>query len=141
MKLNPLASLVASLALVSVVAACSERERAPGQWPVAKDELHTTQEREDPGELTYRRYCVGCHGADGRGNEGTTGADLTAASGPLATKSDDVLIASVRDGKVGKLATMPPHKPVLKDPQIAEVIRYVRSRFGPGKVDASTPAP
>lgn len=122
------------LALTLVVAACSGGEkRAADQWPLPREQLDKAKAaRTDPGELTYRRYCVGCHGGDGRGNEGTTGADLTAASGPLATKQDSELIASVRDGKVGRVASMPAHKPVLKEAQIAEVVRYVRRTFGPG---------
>jgi mono/diheme cytochrome c family protein len=109
-----------------------ENKRAPDQWPVARDRLgEPAASGADGAALTYRRYCVGCHGDDGRGNAGTTGADFTAADSPLS-KSDDVLLTSVRDGKLGKRATMPPHKPVLKDAQILDVIAYVRERFGGG---------
>ena len=96
-----LVTLLASTLTLVAVTACSDRERAPGQWPISRDELRTTaagdpsEPRDDPAELTYRRYCIGCHGADGRGNAGTTGADLTTRDGPLATKSDEALIASI----------------------------------------------
>jgi len=119
------------LSLALLVLACGRDDKAaPGQFPIARDELSQPAQHDDAGELTFRRYCVGCHGMDGRGNGGVTGADLTAADGPLATKPDDALIASVRDGKRGKTGTMPPHKPVLTDAKIAEVIRYTRERFG-----------
>jgi mono/diheme cytochrome c family protein len=81
-------------------------------------------------DATYRRYCIGCHGSDGRGNAGM-GADFTLPGGPLATKADAELIASVRDGKRGQTATMPAHSPVLSDAQIAAVVSLVKQRFAP----------
>lgn len=111
--------------------ACGEEKRDPTQWPIAKKELEQSAAPEDTAELTYKRYCIGCHGSDGRGNGGSTGADLTTADGPLTQRSDAELASAVRDGKRGKTATMPPHKPVLDEAQIAAVIRYVRARFQP----------
>jgi mono/diheme cytochrome c family protein len=84
-----------------------------------------------PGEQIYHRYCIGCHGADGRGNGGITGADFTAADGPLTQRDQATLIASVRDGKRGERATMPAHAPVLTEAQIEAVVAYVRTRFAP----------
>jgi mono/diheme cytochrome c family protein len=112
-----------------LLAACSEAGSSPSQHPIAVDELRA--KTEDSGELNYRRYCIGCHGADGKGNGATTGADLTAADGPLRTKSDDLLLASVRDGKTGKIASMPAHKPVLSEAQIRQVLAFARQRFAP----------
>lgn len=109
---------------------CQTDKSASDQKPLTREQLAGESAPRVSPEVTYRRYCVGCHGDDGRGNGGTTGADLTAADGPLAQKPDTTLIASVRDGKLGKTATMPPHKPVLKDPEIAAVIGYLRQRFG-----------
>ncbi len=99
------------------------------QHPVALGELRTNAT--SPGELNYRRYCVGCHGADGKGNGGTTGADLTATAGPLRTKSDDQLLVSVRDGKTGQFATMPAHKPILSEEQIRQVLAFAHKQFAP----------
>lgn len=132
--------LVALLGTTALVG-CNDKPK-PGQWPLTRDELVAKTAPapafdEAAAELTYKRYCIGCHGDDGRGNGGTTGADLSADDSPLATKRNDVLIASVRDGKLGKTGTMPPHKPVLKDEQIADVIRYLRRRF----VHVEPPAP
>jgi mono/diheme cytochrome c family protein len=110
---------------------CCEEKRDPTQWPMAREELERHPARESGAELNYRRYCIGCHGDDGRGGEGTTGADLTAIDGPLARRSDAELASSVREGKRGASATMPPHKPVLNDAQIAALIAYVRERFQP----------
>ena len=119
------------LSLLLGTLGCSEK-RDPGQWPLSREQLHADQPTDpihDPAALTYRRYCVGCHGDDGRGNGGLTGADFTGPDSPLG-KSDAELLGSVRNGKLGKRATMPPHKPVLKDPEISAVIAYVRKRFG-----------
>jgi mono/diheme cytochrome c family protein len=120
-----------------ILSACGEEKRDPSQWPISRDELEKEAPHEDGAALTYRRYCIGCHGSDGRANGGTTGADFTASDSALS-KPDAVLIASVRDGKLGKVATMPPHKPVLNDAQIAEVVQYVRKQFG--KTDAQPSA-
>jgi len=90
-----------------------------------------------PGEATYRRYCVSCHGGDGRGNGGITGADFVAQATTLGLKPDVELAKSVREGKRGERAVMPAHQPVLNDAQIAEVVAYVRQRF----MGAATPPP
>jgi mono/diheme cytochrome c family protein len=111
--------------------ACTKGEPDPKQFPISRAELAQSAAASDPAELTFRRYCVGCHGMDGHGNEGSTGADLAAEDSPLRTRTNDQLIASVRDGKVGKLASMPAHKPILSDSQIAAVVGYVRAKFGP----------
>ncbi|MFT3923542.1 MAG: cytochrome c [Myxococcales bacterium] len=120
-----------SLACVLLALAGCGRERGADQWPMSRAEL----EGKAPGssanaaEATYRQYCIGCHGADGRGNGGTTGADFTGPNSPLRSRSDAELASSVRDGKRGAAATMPAHSPVLSDAQIAAVIGYLRGRF------------
>jgi mono/diheme cytochrome c family protein len=123
------ARLLLSLALTCASAlACSDDQRDPSQWPITREELARGTASEDHGELTYRRYCIGCHGSDGKGNGGITGADFTAVG--TLDKPAEQLIASVRDGKQGKSSVMPAHKPVLKEAQISEVVAYVRRRFG-----------
>ncbi|MDB4985604.1 MAG: hypothetical protein JWN04_782 [Myxococcaceae bacterium] len=132
-KINTSIGLVL-LALCTSSACGGEAKRDPRQAPITRTELEqgAAVKRADPAELTYRRYCIGCHGNDGHGNGGSTGADLAALAGPLHTRSDAELIASVRDGKVGKIASMPAHKPILSDAQIAAVVGYVRKQFSPG---------
>lgn len=122
--------LLCALTLLSVTACDREKERDPTQWPISREDLERNAPTSDPDELTYRRYCIGCHGSDGHGNGGVTGADLAATDGPLLQKNDAALIASVRDGKKGAVASMPAHRPVLDDAQIAGVVGYVRKRFG-----------
>jgi mono/diheme cytochrome c family protein len=112
-----------------LLAACGTEKRAPGQWPLAKSELEQGTAPSEPGEGTYRRYCIACHGADGRGNGGITGADFVGGRDVIGAKSDVELNQSVREGKRGERAVMPAHKPVLSDAQIGEAVGYVRKRF------------
>ena len=117
------------LSLAGVLAACSSEERDPSQWPLSQRELEQKSTPAPAGEATYRRYCIGCHGADGHANGGITGADFVAQKSVLSAKSDAELATSVRDGKRGERGVMPSHKPVLSDAQIDEVVAYVRKRF------------
>jgi mono/diheme cytochrome c family protein len=119
------------LALLLLCAACDRNDGTPAssQHPLSQDELPAN--KITAGELTYRRYCIGCHGDDGKGNAGVTGADLTAPNGPLRAKDDAELLVSVRDGKTGKLASMPAHRPVLNDDQIRAVLAFAHQRFAP----------
>jgi mono/diheme cytochrome c family protein len=107
------------------ILSCSDSKQE-GQWPLSKDEL---AQQADAAEATYRRYCIGCHGIDGKGNGGL-GADFTLPGGVLS-KADAELVTSVRDGRRGQLATMPAHRPVLSDAQISGVVTLVRQRFAP----------
>ncbi len=121
---------VAHLTVTLALTACSgDGSRGKDQWPMSREDL--AQETEAPAALHYRQYCIGCHGVDGRGNAGVTGADFRAPSSALLSKTDAELVASVRDGKRGVTATMPAHKPVLTDPQITALIGYVRATFKP----------
>jgi mono/diheme cytochrome c family protein len=111
---------------VSSLVACGD-DRAPGQFPLGKQELSSRAPA--AGEATNRRYCVGCHGADGRGNGGTTGADFTGPKSPLRARTDVELATSIREGKRGTTASMPAHGPVLSEAEISAVLAYVRQRF------------
>lgn len=124
MKLRNVVLLASGLLL-----ACAGEERDPGQWPLSKRELAQKTAPAAPGEATYRRYCIGCHGVDGRANGGITGADFVSQKALLSAKPDAELALSVREGRRGERGAMPAHKPVLSDTQIDEVIAYVRTRF------------
>lgn len=115
---------------LAALAGCQGDKPTSEQKPLSREQLGSEPTTRVSPEIAYRRYCVGCHADDGRGNGGTTGANLAAPDGPLAQKPDATLIASVRDGKLGKTATMPPHKPVLNDAEIAALIAHLRQRFG-----------
>jgi mono/diheme cytochrome c family protein len=75
------------------------------------------------GKAVYEKSCVGCHGADGKGNAAMTkvmgeGLNLTKET---AKKSDDQLMKAIAEGQ-GKM----PAQKLSKDEQKA-VVGYVRS--------------
>ena len=78
------------------------------------------------GKAVFDKSCVGCHGADGKGNPGMAkvlgekGLNLT--SKEVAKKTDDQLIKVLAEGQ-GK---MPAQSKLSKDEQKA-VVGYVRS--------------
>jgi mono/diheme cytochrome c family protein len=131
-------TLLAIALLLLAASGCGAEERPQGQWPISKSELEKSAAPTLPGEATYRRYCVACHGADGRGNGGITGADFVGQAAVIGLKPDSELSQSVREGKRGSRAIMPSHKPVLSDAQIGEVVAYVRKRFMPAVQPASS---
>ena len=116
-------------AACACVACSNGDERDSSQWPISRKELEQKEQPALPGEATYRRYCIACHGADGRANGGVTGADFVGQKTDLSVKADADLATSVREGRRGERGVMPAHKPVLSDAQINEVVAYVRQRF------------
>lgn len=77
------------------------------------------------GSDNYKSKCAMCHGADGSGNT-PAGKAMKAPSfsDPALIKASDTdLIAATKNGK-GK---MPAYAGKLTDPQIKDVIAYVRS--------------
>lgn len=85
----------------------------------------TTSRAQSSGADTYKAKCQMCHGADGTGNT-PAGKAMKAepfASPELIKASDADLIAATKNGK-GK---MPAYAAKLGDPQIKDVIGYVRT--------------
>lgn len=113
-------------------AACDEpAPRAADQFPIAPSELKAPKPA-SPGEAVYLKTCIACHAADGKGNDKKTGASFVAADGPLA-QSDEVLLASILDGKTGTIGVMPPHRALLTPDEAKAVLLYVRQTFGQKK--------
>ncbi|MBK6849113.1 MAG: cytochrome c [Proteobacteria bacterium] len=84
------------------------------------------------GEDVYKRVCLACHGADGKGNGGMTGANFIGDKTRLA-KDNAILIKSVTEGVMnvppGK-PVMPPQGAALSAEEIKDAIAYVRKTFG-----------
>jgi mono/diheme cytochrome c family protein len=119
--------------------ACDPPGRDANQRPISLEALLGSAHAEpDVGAAAYRRTCVSCHGADGRGNAGKSGADFARADGVL-TKADPELIRSIREGTTGKIGVMPPHRGLLRDEEVTAVLAYVRRKFGAGIVPAAAP--
>jgi mono/diheme cytochrome c family protein len=94
------------------------------------------QQRFAAGREVYRNLCLGCHQADGRGQENVAasliGSELALASPAITAR---ILIS----GKEGRSGLMPPLGSTLNDEQIASVLTYVRREWGQigSPVDAS----
>lgn len=70
---------------------------------------------------TYKAKCAMCHGADGAGKSAMGTKDLGSAD--IQKMSDADLTAAITSGK-GK---MPAYKGKLTDPQIKDMISYIRT--------------
>lgn len=92
----------------------------------------SAKEAVEIGKTVYSQTCIACHGANGKGAIPGV-SDFSKADGPLA-KSDEALIASIRDGLVtpGKPLSMPAKggNPSLTDEEIKAVVEYLRTTFG-----------
>lgn len=120
-----------ALLLVGLVAGCTgATERDPSQWPIARAEIERAIPTDDPAEAMYRQHCLPCHGVDGRGAGGVTGADFTSPEGPLR-RPDAELLVSIRDGRRGEIGIMPAQGALIGEEGSAAVLAYVRRRFGP----------
>jgi mono/diheme cytochrome c family protein len=80
---------------------------------------------QDSGADTYKAKCLMCHAADGSGNTpaGKAMKAVPFSSPDLIKASDADLIAATKNGK-GK---MPAYAGKLTDPQIKDVIAYIRT--------------
>ncbi len=95
------------------------------------------------GPEVYHQTCVACHGEDGRGVVAGT-PDLTRQGGVLS-KPDATLIKHIAQGfqNPGSPLAMPARggNPALTDAEIAEVVAYLHTAFGPqASAAAATPA-
>ncbi len=92
------------------------------------------------GATVYRAHCIACHGADGHGNGGLTGADFVRDHRRLA-KNNDALLRSIRDG-IPNTPAMPSHATILTETERSDALSYIRATFGtaPGPATATASA-
>jgi mono/diheme cytochrome c family protein len=85
----------------------------------------TTALAQNSGSGTYKERCAMCHAVDGSGNTPAGKATKTPSfnSPEILKLSDADFIADTKNGK-GK---MPAYSGKLTDPQIKDVIAYIRS--------------
>jgi mono/diheme cytochrome c family protein len=80
------------------------------------------------GKAVYQKLCMACHQENGRG--GGVAADFVGDKNRLA-KSDTELMRSIRMGFEGEKLVMPPFGAVLSEPEIRNVLAYIREAFDP----------
>jgi mono/diheme cytochrome c family protein len=80
---------------------------------------------EQGGEALYTHICAACHQADGEGAVGAAAYPALANNPNLASKDyvESVLLRGLR--------SMPALGRTMSDEQVADVVNYVRHRFGP----------
>ena len=83
----------------------------------------------EAGGKVYVQYCQACHQADGTGMGGMLAADLVNDKTRLA-KSDEVLLASIRDGVSTGTTPMPPWGATLSEQEMVDVLAYMRATYG-----------
>ena len=78
----------------------------------------------DDAATTFKEDCAACHGADGSGTD--IGKKLQAPdlrSRRVQSQSDAQLFEAIKNGK----GQMPPHKDLLTDGEIKQLVKYVRT--------------
>ncbi len=79
----------------------------------------------ESGEAIFKKNCIMCHGADGKGQTKMGlkmgAADLT--SNDIQSLSDAALAQTIHNGK----SKMPPFSQTLSDADIAQVVQYIRT--------------
>jgi len=83
------------------------------------------------GEKLFKRYCAGCHGADGRGGGDTFMPhieNLTKA-GYIEFLPDDYLIGVITEGgpSVGKSSYMPAWGGTISADDILDIVAHIRT--------------
>lgn len=94
----------------------------------------SAQSPELDGAMLYRKWCVACHGAQGRG-DGPNAPYLPvrpavhASAAEMSRRSDDVLFDAIAGGGavMGKSPRMPPFGATLSAAQIRALVGYIRT--------------
>jgi mono/diheme cytochrome c family protein len=104
-----------------------------GAWLVAASSIAAEPA---PGQLLYNKHCLSCHQSDGGGVPnmqpaiaGGTWVKGDARALALFVMSGGFDSASRKDSDVGNV--MPPFRQ-LADAELAEILTYIRQKFGDG---------
>jgi len=135
-------SLILGLLLL-LVAACQNKSESKKEETVNSEEMAKAiaeklpvkvSESVHPGKLTYDKYCLTCHQADG---SGVPNMHPPLGPGTWVEKDPNELIAILMKGLSGKIEvngeiykSYMPSQAKLTDEEIANVLSYVRASFG-----------
>jgi mono/diheme cytochrome c family protein len=129
-----------SVVLFCTLTAAVTGRGAPGQAPsegtakakTLENPIKSTPESIAAGKQTFGRYCAPCHGpegkGDGQGAGGARPANLVDEKWQHGS-TDGEIFTNIRDG-IGPFFDMASWQSVLKEPDIWNVINYLRS-IGP----------
>jgi mono/diheme cytochrome c family protein len=127
LRLRIAAALLGAAAIVSCAAAMDAAQ--PDAVPAAVDPRPL-------GQRLYGRHCLGCHQADGGGVpnmqpaiKGGTWVQGDARALALFVMTGGFDSASRKDSEVGNV--MPPFRQ-LPDAELAEILTFIRAKFGNG---------
>lgn len=127
---------------MSLLAACgsSGQEQTPTSTPQSMEQPEADPSAgsavvNEAGKEVYERYCIVCHMVDG---QGVPNAFPPLTQTDYVTGDTDRLIGIILNGLTGEIevngvvynSVMTPHKDLLNDQEVADVITYVRSSFG-----------
>lgn len=82
------------------------------------------------GAALYKKHCVMCHGADGKGFKVLKTPDMTSAQWQASVKDADIANVT-KNGKKG--TTMPAFKDKLSDDDVKALVAHIRSLSGKKK--------
>ena len=106
-----------------------EQPQSGGASAAATGGDHSLPGDPEAGKAVYDRICVACHAADGLANGGLTAAAFVGPDSPLS-KSNDVLLTSIREGRQNAGRIMPAQKDVLSEQEMKDALSYIRHHFG-----------
>ncbi len=143
-------SLAAVTVLALALAACtSNPDTGSTPTPTAISALTTPEQVPPPpeldaariaaGEVTYLQYCSSCHGTDlagdpqwkTRNGDGSLRPPPHDSNGHTWHHSDQLLISLTRDGSGLEESRMPAFGATLADDEIATVLEFFKSTWGP----------
>jgi len=121
-----LAVLAGFLIPVAAVVAQDKKPLTTEQAQKLKNPIPYSKKSISQGRNVYMRYCVGCHGADGKATVDVV-ADATDLTTPKTWKSgttDGEIFRSIRDGQS---ASMPAFGPQIKgDDDLWHMVNFIR---------------
>ncbi len=131
---NPLLAIAASL-VAALLAFAIVRSVVPvrGVPPLPREGFGSNLYLEGLGADVFRRYCVTCHGTEGKGdgfnafNLQPRPRDLTRPEFQKAKKDRDLIDAVEKGGSaIGQSPAMPPFGRTLSPREVRAVVRYIR---------------
>lgn len=127
--MKPSTGILCVLIILGVAVLAIARSR-----PASAQEIHAGGYEQQSGEDLYEGICQGCHMPDAKGALGA-GAYPALANNPRLRARMYPIVVVINGQKA-----MPPFGAELSDVQIANVINYVRTRFGNHYKDPVLPA-